>query len=118
MNTSAGNRAYYVFSEGGINNETSFNDTYYSYGVRPVVILGNHIDYYGGDGTIDSPYQVNMNSSDVIKSKSVGEYVSMDGIRFRIQEIDGDTVKLIMDDLVTFDSVVVKKNLKKSIQYD
>lgn len=117
LNTSVGNRAYYVFSEGGINNETSVNDTYYSYGVRPVVVLGKHVDYYGGDGTIDSPYQVNMNSDDVISSKSVGEYVLMDGIRFRIQKIEQDSVKLIMDDLVTSDSGLVKKSLKKTVSY-
>jgi len=117
MNTTDGNRAYYVFSEGGINNETSFNETYYSYGVRPVVVLGNQVNYYGGDGTLDNPYQVNMNSDNSINSKSVGEYVLMDGYRFRIQDKGDDSVRLVMDEYVKSDTEDIKKNFKNTISY-
>jgi len=117
MNSSDGNRAYYVFSEGGINNETSLNETYYSYGVRPVVVLSNDIDYYGGDGTKDSPYQVNMESDDTIGSKSVGEYVIIDNYRFRIQDKFSDSVKLIMDGYVTSKDNNINKKYKSSVSY-
>lgn len=117
MNSSVGNRAYYVFSEGGINNETSISETYYSYGVRPVVVLSNLVNYYGGDGTVDSPYQVNMNSDETINSKSVGEYVMMDGYRFRIQKRLADKVVLIMDELVKEKDKKIKKNYEKTINY-
>lgn len=117
MNTSVGNRAYYVFSEGGINNETSMNETYYSYGVRPVVVLSGNVDYYGGDGTKDSPYQVNMNSGELLKSKSVGEYVMINDNLYRIQKKSDGQVRLIMDGLVKEKDKEVKYNYSKGISY-
>ena len=117
MNTSVGNRAYYVFSEGGINNETSMNETYYSYGVRPVVVLANNVNYYGGDGTKESPYQVNMNSDETIKSKSIGEYVTINDNLYRIQDKNDGYVKLIMDGLVKESDKEVKYNYSKGISY-
>lgn len=117
MNSSIGNRAYYVFSEGGINNETSMNETYYSYGVRPVVVLSKEVNYYGGDGTLESPYQVNMKSEDTLKSKSVGEYVMINDYRYRIQKQENKYTMLIMDELVSDNKNKVKKNYQKGISY-
>lgn len=117
MNTSVGNRAYYVFSEGGINNETSMNETYYSYGIRPVVVLNKDVDYYGGDGTLESPYQINMNSNEMLKSKSIGEYLKINDNLYRIQNKQDGQVMLIMDGLVKNKEKEVKYNYSKGINY-
>ncbi len=116
-NASTGNRTYYVFNTGGINNETSSNDMYYSYGVRPVITLKSDITYYGGDGTQDNPYQVNMNSDNLLINKSIGEYVMMNGYSYRIQDKGSDYVKLIMNGVIKEGDSSVSKKYKDGLSY-
>jgi len=94
------NKAYYVFSDGGINNEISSTDTYYSYGIRPVIILKNNYDYYGGDGTKDSPYRLNEKEVTNLNEIKVGEYIELNNLNWRIQEKNDNSVKVILDDYV------------------
>lgn len=99
-NSSLENNAYYVFSDGGINNLVSSNEMYYSYGVRPVITLNDTFDYYGGDGTKDNPYIINIVSDNNIGSKNIGEYVSYSDYKWRIYDKSSGYVKLILDGYV------------------
>ena len=91
------NREYYVFNTGGINNLVSNDKTYYSYGVRPVIVIKNNYTYYGGDGTIENPYQMISDDDMNIASKNVGDYISFSNYKFRILSKDDNNVRLILD---------------------
>lgn len=112
-NTSLDGNAYYVHSTGGINDQVSSNETYYSYGVRPVIVISDTINYYGGDGTIDNPYIVNSESELNVGSKSIGEYVSFSNYKWRIYDKEEGYAKLILDGYVNDN----KYNLDKAISY-
>ena len=94
------NKAYYVFSDGGINNEVSTTDAYYSYGVRPVIILKNNYEYYGGDGTKESPYRLNEKESTNLSQVNAGEYIEYSGFKWRVQDKNEANTKLILDGYV------------------
>lgn len=106
-------KEYYIYSTGGINNIVNKEDSYYSYGVRPVIVLNDKYEYYGGDGSIDTPYQVNEGNKELLKELNVGEYIKFSNYLWRVQSINTDNVKLIMNEKI--DSV--SKNYSDTIKY-
>lgn len=109
INTSD-NKAYYVHSKGGINNNVSEED-YYSYGVRPVFIIDRNIHNISGTGTSDDPYILTSNTMVDLGSHYVGSYVKINDKTFRILSIESDYVRLI------YDGVLDKKTYSDSIKY-
>lgn len=132
-NVSENGNAWYVFNTGGINNEVSLNETYYSYGVRPVIKISRTLEYLKGNGTKEEPYQIKIESVDNINDKSIGEYIKYSNYIWRIQSKENGTIKLILDGYVknkeenlltkynnvdnylnkTFYNTLSKSNLKK-----
>ena len=96
-NTSEKGNPWYVFNTGGINDEVSLNETYYSYGVRPVIKISRTLNYLKGDGTLENPYQISIESESNIKDKSIGEYIKYSNYTWRIQSKEEDTIKLVLD---------------------
>lgn len=109
INTSD-NKAYYVHSKGGINNNVSEED-YYSYGVRPVFIIDRNIHNISGTGTISDAYILTSNTMVDLGSHYVGSYVKINDKTFRILSIESDYVRLI------YDGVLDKKTYSDSIKY-
>ncbi len=101
VNTSEDNKAYYIHNEGGINNEVSSGNSYYSYGVRPVIYLSKDIKYLSGTGTIDEPYIVETNDEVEINNHPVGSYVKYNDYTFRILEVNEENTLLILDGYLT-----------------
>jgi len=97
-NISEDGKPWYVFNTGGINDEVSSTDTYYSYGVRPVIKIRRTLDYLKGEGTKENPYQINIENTTNLKDKSVGEYVKYSNYIWRIGSKDNETIKLILTD--------------------
>lgn len=132
-NISEKGNPWYVFNTGGINDEVSLNETYYSYGIRPVIKISRTLNYLKGDGTISNPYQIEVHSDNNISSKNVGEYIKYSNYIWRIQSKNQDTIKLILDGYIinkdkeltekytnvtnylnkTFYNTLSKNNLKK-----
>ena len=132
-NISSEGNPWYIFNTGGINDEVSLNETYYSYGVRPVIKISRTLNYLKGDGSKENPYQINIESTNNINDKSIGEYVKYSNHIWRIQTKDNDTIKLILDGSIssnnknvkvkytnvnhylnqTFYNTLTKKNIKK-----
>jgi len=132
-NISTEGNPWYIFNTGGINDEVSLNETYYSYGVRPVIKISRTLEYLKGNGTKEDPYQINIESIDNINDKSIGEYIKYSNYLWRIQSKENETVKLILDGYVknkeenlltkynnvdnylnkTFYNTLSKQNLKK-----
>ena len=101
LNESDDLKAYYVHSEGGINNEISSGNNFYSYGVRPVIYLNKDIPYLKGTGTKTDPYIITNNQEIAINDHSVGTYVSYQGYTWRVMEIKDNYTKLILDGYLT-----------------
>lgn len=93
-NISENGKPLYIFNTGGINDEISSNDTYYSYGVRPVIKIIRSLTYLKGEGTKENPYQIKKENA--IDTKSIGEYVKYGDYLWRIQSKNNETLKLIL----------------------
>ena len=103
INESDDQKAYYVHSEGGINNEVSSGFNFYSYGVRPVIYLNKDISYISGEGTKEEPYITTNNQEIEINNHPIGTYVSYQGYNWRVMEIFDNYTKLILDGYLTND---------------
>ena len=88
---------FYVNNEGSINNISRKDDTYFSYGIRPVISMKKDVGIISGDGTIDNPYVVEYIGYALLKDNSIGSYVTYNGDSYRILNIDDDGVSLIYD---------------------
>lgn len=72
------------------------------YGVRPVVVLRPNVTHLeGGNGTITNPYRItgdiSANIGAELNNRSVGEYVKIDDILFRIVSTNANYTRLISD---------------------
>ena len=92
MNASKNNKVWYVFNEGGINNDSKTESTYYSFGVRPSININPKTNYTAGSGTKEDPYIIGDNSE--IK---IGSYLNYSGYTWKVIS-KGETLKLVMSD--------------------
>lgn len=90
------NNVWYIFDKGGINDETNDDTGYYSYGVRPSIVLDINTPLYKGDGTKDNPYIIENDNSVILNHKSIGSYIKYNDNLFRIIEKNNDYIKLTL----------------------
>ena len=90
-------KVWYIFNDGGINDNIGTFNSYYSYGVRPVVNLKKDIVRYSGIGTIDDPFIIESTNNVLLKDNYVGSYVTYNNSNWRILEKSDKGVKLILD---------------------
>jgi len=86
--TNDNNEIWYVTNEGKV----STTDGKDIYGVRPTITLKSNVDLISGSGSKEDPYII----SD--EENLFGSYVNLDGDIWRIYDLDGDTVKLSLND--------------------
>ena len=113
LNTSNDNKAYYIHSGGGINNDLENNESLYSYGVRPVIYLNSNVEFLSGDGTKENPYIIEEKNNVKLNEHNIGEYVKYSNYTFRILEKNDNYIKLMMDELILDDD-----ESKLKISYD
>ena len=94
------NKVWYVYPEGKLNNESSLNTAYYSYGIRPVININKDIKVYGGDGSKTNPYIIEPDSNNVLKQKKVGEYVKYSDYIWRIAKLEDNYIQVYMDGFI------------------
>lgn len=90
---------------------TSKNDTIY--GIKPTVKLKENLDKVSGSGTKEDPF--------VIESTTgiFGSYVNLDEDIWRVIDVDGDNVKLMLDNyIMNGNDVVTYKYSNKSSYHD
>ena len=104
INTDKDKLAYYVHTEGGINNQVGEGDLLYSYGVRPVIYIDKNLDYIDGDGSINNPYIVTNSMITSLKTSFIGSYISYNKYNFRVLEQGEEYTKLILDGYLTNDN--------------
>ena len=118
INTSEDNKAYYVHTEGGINNDVGANNALYSYGIRPVIYLNKDVIYVGGNGTIENPYSIKNDLNVNIGTHPVGSYVKYKDHLYRIFEKSEEYTELIMDGYLLNDKEEpVKVTYNKVFEY-
>ncbi|MDD2377356.1 MAG: DUF6273 domain-containing protein [Bacilli bacterium] len=104
INGASDNKVWYVYPEGKLNNESYHNDSYFSYGIRPVINLKKDITLYGGNGTKETPYIIERGTSNILKTKRVGEYLKYANYNWRIASVTEDYVEVYMDGNVLQDN--------------
>lgn len=107
--TTSDNTVSYVFKEGGVGSKSKMGNSYYSYGVRPVVTLHANAIYYSGDGTRLNPYQIEAPSGSRIHEKRVGDYLTYSGSLWRILSIEESGVKILKEDPIKVNDQPVER---------
>lgn len=87
------NEVWYITSDGKLD-KSDGTDTY---GVKPVITLKTDVKSNGGDGSKDNPYVIDNEKS------LFGGYVKLDKDIWRIYEVNGDNVKLMLNDYLKVD---------------
>ena len=100
LNDDKDGKALYVNNLGSINNISSQEDNYFSYGVRPVITLKEETIIIKGDGTKDNPFIIENLGNAMLKGNSVGSFVKYNNELFRIQKIEEDGITLIYNDVI------------------
>lgn len=104
---------WYVFGEGGIKSKS--NDSEKSlYGIRPVIYLNSTVNFKNGDGTESNPYTIEDITTSTLVNKSIGEYVSYSGYLFRILAKNGEGVKLLKEEPISYNGELVSKVFSKT----
>lgn len=118
MNGSKDNKTWYIFPDGGVNDE-SYNDvTFYSYGVRPVITLNKNIPHFKGTGNIDDPYYISESNQVLLKDNNIGNYIKYNNYLWRIAETNDNYVKLTMNDVISSeDNKIYKSNYNNISNY-
>lgn len=94
---------FYVNNEGSINNIYKKDESYYSYGIRPVITLKDDISIISGDGSKNSPFIIEELGNALLKDNSVGSFVKYNNDSYRIISIDDDGVSLIYEGVLDID---------------
>ena len=69
--------------------------------IRPTIVFSSDVLVYKGNGTASNPYIIDNNSNaegkdnELINTRYSGEYVSLNGKKYRIVSTDGITTKII-----------------------
>lgn len=109
--TPSKDKTWYVFDEGGINDNSYSNNNYYSYGIRPVIKLKKNIAYKSGTGKIDDPYIIDENTL------NVGAYIKYSNYTFRIYNKSENKYDLVLDQLLD-DEHIFSNNTSVYKKYD
>ena len=103
------------------NNDISNMPVFMYVGVRPSIVLKPNVSYiYGGNGTANNPYKLVGDSSgnigDLLNSRFVGEYVSLNNILYRISFIDANYTKLTAVNTIPIDQTIASaiENIQSS----
>lgn len=91
------NQVWFRSSSGELSNNSYSGDSYYSYGVRPVINISGNITVINGDGSKEKPYIIENDSSLNFIDKKIGEYVSYSGHNWRIMDKTESTIKVLMN---------------------
>lgn len=93
-NTDTNNNKWYINNEGklGISNADDI------YGVKAVIRLKDNLELKSGDGSINDPYTFEEDTT------LFGSYVKLGNDIWRIYHVDGDNIKLMLNNYLTIDN--------------
>ena len=80
-------------------------------GIKPVITIKPNVDYVSGDGTIKDPYVIDGDNG------LFGSYVKLGNDTWRIYEVDGDQIRLMLNDYLKVGENNLSYNYSKSSSY-
>lgn len=108
LNTSSNNKVWYIFKEGGMNDDSINN----SYGIRPSIVLKSDVAYVSGKGTEKEPYIIEDN-----KELNIGKYINYSGYKWKIIE-NNDNFKLVLSECLKENDECITHNFGSSNIYN
>ena len=112
LNQDMDGKPLYINKEGGINNIISNEDSYYSYGIRPVITLSCEVSIINGDGSSNNPFVIENLGNAMLRENGVGSFVKYNNQDFRILKIEDNGVTLIYNGVLD-----VEKSFSDVIKY-
>ncbi|MCI9233415.1 MAG: hypothetical protein HFH08_02310 [Bacilli bacterium] len=106
-------KMWFVNQSGLVSNESMSGDSYHSYGIRPVIALKGDSKILSGAGTKDSPYQIGVVKSNVLKEQTVGSYILYSDQIWKIVEINDLGVKIALNGYLKVDGQELTKPFSK-----
>ena len=80
-------------------------------GVRPVITIKSNVDYISGNGTNDNPYIIEKENS------LFGSYVKLGNDIWRIYEVNGEEIKLMLNDYLKVNGDNLKYKYSNNSSY-
>jgi hypothetical protein len=112
LNLDKDGKSLYINKEGSINNLSSNEENYFSYGIRPVITLKEDLTIISGDGTKDDPFIIEDLGKALLKDNSIGSFVKYNNDEFRILSVDDDGITLIYNGVLE-----IEKNFNDTMKY-
>lgn len=112
LNLDKDGKSLYINKEGSINNLSSNEENYFSYGIRPVITLKEDLTIISGDGTKDNPFIIEDLGKALLKDNSIGSFVKYNNDEFRILSVDDDGITLIYNGVLE-----IEKNFNDTMKY-
>jgi hypothetical protein len=100
VNTDSYNKAWYVTTNGGVSNVVNTDNNYYSYGVRPVIMINSDINYQSGDGSLENPFVIEEVRAESLTGVRIGTYIEFEGYTWRVISKDEEKIKVVMNDYI------------------
>lgn len=110
INTTGDLTPWFVTNTGGLNSDINIGNNYYSYGIRPVIMISGENDVTGGIGTKDDPYTLRtITTAESLSTTYPGEYLNYSNLTWRIISSDNEKVKIVLDDYIKIDDEYITK---------
>ena len=98
-------KTWYIFKEGGMNDKSYDGETYYSYGIRPVITLKEGINYTSGTGSKQDPYKVEEKNE-----IGIGSYIRYSENTWRVIKQDEESYYLALNNTLSETHIFSKKS--------
>ena len=98
------NNAWYVYNKGKLNSVVSSGEVYYPYGVRALITVKGDTKVMSGDGSKEKPYNLDTITSNMLKDKYIGSYITYSNYNWQIIEKTKNYVKVAMDGVIKVDN--------------
>ena len=91
------NQVWYRLPSGDLSNNSNKVDSYYSYGVRPVINIKGTLKPIDGDGSTSKPFIIEDNTKVSFANVVAGQYISYSGYNWRVIDKNEKGIKVAMD---------------------
>jgi len=103
---------YYITSDG----EVSINEiNTRTYGIRSVITISGDVELLNGNGTIDSPYEIEKHDIETTSNLYVGNIISINDNEYIVNDISTESVKVsLIESLKDMEGNEIKKSFGNS----
>lgn len=91
---------YFINVNGEIDSNLVNSETYYSYGIRPVIKLKSNVNFKTGDGSINKPFTLVDRNINSLSDVNIGEYILYSSYKWRIVSKETDKIKVVLDGVI------------------